>query len=122
MMVGMATQLRFVTLDCANSTTMAEFWASVLGWEIEAADEWGAVVHSTEPTTPGLFLQPVPEPKSTKNRMHLDIWVDDYESELARVLRLGARATSHGTTPDGRRFSILADPEGNEFCLVATAA
>ena len=62
----------------------------------------------------------MPEPKSTKNRMHLDLRVDDLDEEVERVEAFGARRlTDDPFDEDGYRWHILADPEGNEFCVVA---
>jgi predicted enzyme related to lactoylglutathione lyase len=60
----------------------------------------------------------VPEPKQAKNRMHLDLWVADIEAEAQRLVRLGARRQSVKPVEElGSRWIVMADPEGNEFCL-----
>jgi hypothetical protein len=82
----MNVALRFITLDYLSSSRLAGFWAAALGSAVVADEEWGAVVQSADLTVPGLYLQPVPEPKSTKNRMHLDLWVDRRGPGGQRVL------------------------------------
>ncbi len=113
----MPGDLRYLTLDCSDSARLAAFWSAALGWPILADEEWGAVVGGSEPGRPGLYLQPVPEPKVGKNRMHLDIWTADYEPERDRLIGLGATEVRRATSDDGRPFSVMADPEGNEFCV-----
>ena len=68
---------------------------------------------------PTLVLQRVPEPKTVKNRMHLDVFSDDFDADLVRLTDLGAAVvTPVHVEPDGMRLTVLADPEGNEFCLL----
>jgi predicted enzyme related to lactoylglutathione lyase len=65
-----------------------------------------------------VLLQRVPEPKQAKNRMHLDLWVPDIEAEARRLVALGARRQSAKPVEElGSRWIVMADPEGNEFCL-----
>ena len=74
-----------------------------------------------EPYAGGLTIafQRVPEAKTTKNRMHLDIWSDDIEGDTTRLVGLGASAAGGVIEDELGRFQVLRDPEGNEFCLVA---
>jgi predicted enzyme related to lactoylglutathione lyase len=72
-----------------------------------------------EHTHPGLVFVPVPESKSVKNRLHLDLAPDDRDAEVARLEGLGARRVQVGQTPDNS-WVVLADPEGNEFCVLST--
>jgi predicted enzyme related to lactoylglutathione lyase len=119
MRVDMTVHLRYMTLDCRDSARLARFWSAALGWRLDADEEWGAVLEPPDGGLPGLYLQPVPEPKAGKNRLHLDLWVDDLEAERERLLELGAREQSRSHSEDGRPFSIMGDPEDNEFCVVA---
>ena len=107
-----------VTIDCADPGALAEFWATVRGTEIE----WSAgdgphymdlkAVHGG----PRLRFQRVPEKKSAKNRLHLDLLAADLEAAVARVEALGGRRA--GTFDEyGFEWIVLADPEGNEFCI-----
>lgn len=106
-----------VTVDCHDLPSQARFWAEVLDWKIlyEADDE--IVVGAHEHALPGLCFVPVPESKTVKNRLHLDLTPDDQEAEVARILALGARRIDLGQGP-GATWVTLADPEGNEFCVL----
>ena len=66
---------------------------------------------------PGLVFAPVPEAKTIKNRLHFDLVPDDRDAEVDRLLALGA-ATPTSASPVTRRWVVLADPEGNEFCVL----
>jgi predicted enzyme related to lactoylglutathione lyase len=110
-----------ITIDCADPMRLAGFWAEVLGTEIESAV--GDTTHYVDlfpvPGVPILRFQRVPEPKSVKNRLHLDVSVEDLDEALARVERIGGRAISEQTLAEyGYDWRVVADPEGNEFCLV----
>jgi hypothetical protein len=110
-----------ITYDCADARAQAAFWAAVTGGEAQERDgtpghvEW--VVMPASPGTPRLYFTTVPEPKAVKNRVHLDLLPpgDDQQAEVARLTRLGARAA--GGQPPDAAWIIMADPEGNEFCL-----
>ena len=109
-----------ITFDCADARAQALFWAAVTGWPAQERDATpGHVEYAVVPpgeSTPRLYFTTVPEPKAGKNRVHLDlIPPDDPKAELARLLGLGA--TVAGSQPPGAGWVILADPEGNEFCL-----
>lgn len=106
-----------VTLDCADAQALASFWNAVLGWEIAYSADDGAYL--ANPSGPGLFLQPVPEPKRAKNRAHLDLTSADYPRDLAAAREAGATVVAERDAPDGRPYAVLADPEGNEFCLLS---
>src|SRR6185437_7694706 len=109
-----------ITFDCADARAQAMFWAAVTGWDAQEKDatpghvEYAVV--SPSDGTPRLYFTTVPEPKTTKNRVHLDILPSgDQQAELDRLLGLGA--TVRGGQPPDAGWIILADPEGNEFCL-----
>ena len=116
-----------VTFDCRAPVPVARFWAEVTGWPLRQHDDTpGHEEYSVSPPTwdpeslsggPRLYFVQVPEPKQVKNRLHLDIFPDDTSQadELARLTRLGA--TVVGGQPKDAGWIILADPEGNEFCL-----
>ncbi len=110
-------KLSEVVIDCLDCDRLAEFWSKVLGGIPEReSDEWVALRTPDGATT--VSFQRVPESKSGKNRVHLDIAVDDLEAAAARCVEWGA------TRLDGPRgdslgdFIVLCDPEGNEFCVV----
>jgi predicted enzyme related to lactoylglutathione lyase len=111
-----------IVLDCNDLDRMAEFWAAALGY---------VRMHTQEPYTSveppegehgvELLLQRVPErkQKKTKNRLHLDIRVPDLDAEVERLTALGANVlTSEPVVEFGWGWHILADPEGNEFCVL----
>jgi predicted enzyme related to lactoylglutathione lyase len=104
-----------LTLDCVELDTTAAFWQATLGYVRENTIEDRYVTLTGE--GPTLTLQRVPEPKHGKNRMHMDLLVDDLDAEVARLHALGATTVSGGPRQEfGQRWFVLADPEGNEFC------
>lgn len=108
-----------VTIDCHDPARLAAFWRDVVGGEIDArtvSDDWVAL--RDVPVLGNLGFQKVPEGKSVKNRVHLDIEVDDIAEATPRVVALGA--TDSGSTVDEStgQFRVFRDPEGNEFCLI----
>jgi predicted enzyme related to lactoylglutathione lyase len=107
-----------LVLDCADPETLAEFWAPALGYvNLGSAGPYVALFPDGRPG-PKLLLQRVDEAKAGKNRMHLDIEVPDIETEAERLVRLGARRVSDGPmTEHGSTWLLMADPEGNEFCV-----
>lgn len=105
-----------LTLDCTDLQTTAMFWRAALGYDAEGVIEGRYV--SLAGDGPGLTLQQVAEPKMAKNRMHLDLLVADVEAEVARLQTLGAtRVTPTAREEFGQTWFVLADPEGNEFCV-----
>ncbi|MFC1431485.1 VOC family protein [Streptacidiphilus sp. N1-3] len=110
-----------VSYDAAQPATIAEFWAQALGRKLsDGASADFAAIAATDPATSGPFLMfhRVPEGKTVKNRLHLDLSTADPDAETQRLLALGATRLSD-TTEDGRiRWTTFADPEGNEFDLV----
>lgn len=109
-----------VCIDCLDPEALAPFWQELLGYE--RGEAWGPYVELRDPTRrlPNLLLQRVPESKTVKNRLHLDIYTHEAEEVLARALELGAspsgerRMASDGS---GGWFQVLLDPVGNEFCV-----
>lgn len=125
-------QLRDIVFDCERAAPLARFWASVLdGYSVAPYDDGelqrlrdrGITSPDEDPTVlvehpgagPRLWFQTVPEPKATKNRVHLDLSCGDFDSELERLRRLGA--VMAGDQPN-ESLVVLVDPEGNEFCLL----
>jgi predicted enzyme related to lactoylglutathione lyase len=107
-----------LVLDCADPDKLARFWGPALGYtNVGAAGNYVLLLPS-DPRKPKLLLQAVPEAKVTKNRVHFDIETPDIDAEATRLEGLGA----HRLEPDprdehGNRWLVLADPEGNEFCV-----
>jgi hypothetical protein len=140
----MATDFQ-VVVDCAAPHELADWWAEALGWQVEAQDEafirrmidagyatedqttthrgalvWreGAAINSPDPDRPRVLFQQVPEGKTVKNRMHLDLRVgaERREAEVARLVAAGAKEL-HRASQGPHEWATLADPEGNEFCV-----
>ena len=110
-------QLRHVTIDCSDSSRLAQFWAAALGWSVAHDQGDGALLTDANAGYPQLYLQPVPEPKTGKNRAHVDLEAGDFENEVERLCALGAVVISRRSSPDGARSAVMEDPEGNEFCM-----
>jgi predicted enzyme related to lactoylglutathione lyase len=107
-----------LVLDCAEPQTLAEFWREALGYRTHFTYESIVVLVPEDGTGPPLVLQRVPEPKSAKNRMHVDIVADEIEPVVERLEGLGAQRVHDGVrTAGGARWISMADPAGNEFCV-----
>lgn len=107
-------------LDCADATRLAAFWSAALGYAPGEPVEQFVVLRPDAPgdTRPHLILQQVPEPRSGKNRMHLDLHAAELQDEMARLIALGARKVQEAPNCLGTYcWYLMADPEGNEFCL-----
>ncbi len=106
-----------LTFDAADPARLGAFWAAVLRRPVRPgrALPQAAVIDADSSGPTWLFL-PVPEPKTAKNRFHPDLHTADLEEEVARVTALGARVLARHDSPG--RWVVLAEPEGNEFCLV----
>ncbi|MBC6449580.1 VOC family protein [Actinokineospora xionganensis] len=119
----MASTIHNITFDCADPYTLALWWSEVVNRPIQKEDEPGdpeAMIHfDNGPTL--LFIR-VPEGKSVKNRVHLDLCPDDTrDAEVERLLGHGASLVTDHRRPDGTGWVLLADPEGNEFCVERSA-
>jgi predicted enzyme related to lactoylglutathione lyase len=118
--------IRHVTFDCADPMALAVFWAEVTGWPVDAESEPGDAeigVMAPEPLPMLLFIR-VPEAKSVKNRVHLDIGplAGTRDEEVERLTGLGGRVVADHRTREGRGWIVMADPEGNEFCVETSDA
>ncbi len=116
----MSASIYSITLDCHNGATLAEFWAQVLGRDVdpEPNDFFASIGRANADGKPVMMFIQVPEEKSTKNRVHLDLETDDRESEVARFVGLGAAIQSEHDQW-GTQWTTLTDPEGNEFCIAS---
>jgi hypothetical protein len=105
-----------LAVDCAQPAELARWWSRLLGGRVEV-DADGATLHG-----PGLAIDfaRVPEAKTVKNRLHLDLHSTDLAAATAQALALGA--TRADDIYDGGRWQVLRDPEGNEFCLLRPRA
>ena len=117
-----------VTIDCSDPLLLADFWQEAIGFGERAGDGEPYVIlwdAGGGATLNVLALQRVPEPKTCKLRVHLDLLARDLESEVARLEALGATMLTLPTESDsssGFRVAVLADPEGGEFCVVSPLA
>ncbi len=133
-----------MVVDAQDPHTLADWWAAALGWQVEPSDEelirrlvaagqaaetdtlvhngvlvWrvGAAIRDPDhPDRPRVLFQAVPEPKSGKNRVHLDIRTDDREAAAQRLTEAGATEL-HRASQGPFSWITMADPEGNEFCV-----
>ena len=116
----MPSRICAIALDAVRPDVVAEFWCQVLGWSVVAREEDGVTIGADDGSWPVIDVFAVPEQKVTKNRLHLDLRSDGTSTalELQRLLDLGARPADVGQDP-ASPWVVLADPEGNEFCLLA---
>lgn len=105
-----------IVIDCVAPERLAEFWAAALGYDKVGWFDPYFLLVSPVAGLPPVVLQQVPEPKTTKTRVHFDIRTDDIDSEAQRLERLGATRVDVGQT-GGEAWIPMADPEGNEFCV-----
>ncbi|MBE3001242.1 VOC family protein [Nocardiopsis sp. HNM0947] len=106
-------------LDTCDLQGAARFWSAALGMRAAERDHSPYLTLSDpEGRFPPLLLQQVPEPKQGKNRMHLDLHVEDARAETERLTGLGARVLRPFFEEEGYLLVVLADPEGNEFCVI----
>ncbi|GAA1081942.1 VOC family protein [Tsukamurella spumae] len=114
----MALTLQMINLDCADVAGQAAFWSQALGVPVDENDgnAFMRTVGYQSPALPRMMFLKVPEGKTVKNRMHLDLHADDRAAEVARLVALGA---THLRDHDewGVQWAVLTDPEGNEFCI-----
>ena len=123
----MTSKFTELSIDCADPHGLARFWCAVLGYEVlDDEDGFVSIGPPAEggqrpgPVPPTLLFAPVPEGKTVKNRLHLDVNPTDrdQDEEVRRLLELGAR---HADVGQGEvSWVVLADPEGNEFCVLST--
>ena len=132
----MAVRWYSIVVDCADVAVQARWWAEVLEWRVvyEAEDEVVVVPPRAldeslqiplDEQGPGMVFIPVPEGKSVKNRLHIDLAPgpnDDHEAEVARLEELGATRVNIGQDESKVPWVVMADPEGNEFCVLTPRA
>lgn len=114
----MAIAIGSVVIDCNDLAAMMAFWRAALHYvpRDPPEDDW-VTLRDPRGGGPNVSLQRVPEPRVGKNRLHLDLYTLDQVGEVERLLGLGA--TRHPRTPEpGEDFVVLADPEGNLFCVI----
>ena len=122
----MTARISHTSIDSRDAYAQASFWSEVLGYDPADPNEPGheeCLILAPDGGQRLLFIE-VPEPKQVKNRLHLDLRPvsGTRDEELPRLLRLGARQVADRRRPDGSGWVVLADPEGNEFCLLRSDA
>ena len=117
----MACRFTELIVDARDPEALARFWGDVLGWEVGEPRGELAWLKPPSPAVPLIVFVPVPEGKSSKNRVHIDVSATDRsrDEEVERVLALGARRADVGQGEDVS-WVVLADPEGNEFCVLGS--
>jgi hypothetical protein len=119
-------EIHEITFDAVNPHELAQFWASLLERETCPGDMPAddSVLVVARPGQPGLLFLRVPDGKSAKNRVHFDLWptLARRDEQVERALGLGATPLSDQRRPDGSGWVVLADPEGNEFCIGSSAS
>jgi hypothetical protein len=121
----MASLVRHVTIDCADAYRLGGFWAGVLDASLAEDDQPGDPEALVEAVGISVLFVSVPEPKTAKNRVHLDLQPQDRtrDEEVERILALGATVVADHRSRDGSAgWVTLADLEGNEFCVERSAA
>jgi predicted enzyme related to lactoylglutathione lyase len=120
----MPVRLHHVVVDAHDLRSLAEFWAEALGWRVLSAREREVVVGASVDAPVGLCFMPAGSTRKTvKNRVHLDLTTsaEDRHAEIERLIGLGARRVDVGQSGE-ESWDVLADPEGNEFCVVRPKA
>ncbi|CAI7974527.1 Glyoxalase [Frankia sp. Hr75.2] len=114
----MAARWFSVVVDCDDPVALAEWWATVLGFRVVYRNEREVDIAADAASFPGLVFLRAPDRKRSKNRLHLDLNPDDQAAEVARLLEFGATRVDVGQG-DSVDWVVMADPEGNEFCVLA---
>jgi catechol 2,3-dioxygenase-like lactoylglutathione lyase family enzyme len=119
----MVVRIRTITFDCADPFRLAEFWSQVTGYTEDPqngnAPEHPEALLVSPDGAPALLFIAVPEPRTVKNRVHLDLGsaTGTRDGEVERLLGVGATLVGDHRTEEGLGWVVLADPEGNEFCI-----
>jgi predicted enzyme related to lactoylglutathione lyase len=113
----MASVFAELCVDCADHRALATFWRDVLEWDLTEEDDYWYIQHP-KGWSPVILFVPVPEGKTVKNRLHIDVSPSDrgQDEEVERIIELGARRIDIGQ--GDVTWVVLADPEGNEFCVL----
>jgi predicted enzyme related to lactoylglutathione lyase len=108
-----------VVIDCADHAAVVPFWEAALGWASSPINDQFVLLRAPADQAAGfdILFQQVPEPKVGKNRAHIDFDAADVDAEVARLVGLGGSKLAEHSLGGGFRWTIVADPEGNEFCV-----
>ena len=112
-------RLHWIVIDTVDPERIAPFWCALLGVQERGWFGEDYLMLTTDGGAPPVAFQRVPESKSVKNRLHVDLEVDDLDRAFAKIAAFGGSAISDILQmPGGYRWRVMADPEGNEFCIV----
>ena len=112
-------RLHWIVIDTVDPARIAPFWCALLGVRERGWFGEDYLMLTTDGGAPPVAFQRVPEAKSVKNRLHVDLAVDDLDGAFAQIVAFGGSAVSDILEmPGGYRWRVMADPEGNEFCIV----
>jgi predicted enzyme related to lactoylglutathione lyase len=114
----MSSQWEQVVVDAEDPPRLARWWAKALGYVLVHEEPGEVEIRRSSDVMPGLLFLSVAEPKKVKNRLHIDLRPDDQEAEVERLVDMGARPADIGQGDVS--WVVLADPEGNEFCVLAS--
>jgi predicted enzyme related to lactoylglutathione lyase len=116
---GMPVRLHHIVVDAHDLPGLARFWTQALGWKVVSERENEIVIGTDENAPAGMCYIPVTDPKTVKNHVYLDLTSSaaDRDQEIDRLIAPGARRAGIGQT-GAESWTVLADPEGNEFCVV----
>jgi predicted enzyme related to lactoylglutathione lyase len=122
----MTLRIQCLVIDCHDPRAVAGFWEAALGWRRTHDNDEQVVLEPPagspeDGVSPDLLFVPVPDPTPGKNRLHLDLRPEDQDAEVERLIGLGATRASVGQSSDVS-WVVLADPEGNEFCVLRALA
>src|SRR5438067_1992437 len=117
----MTLRIECVDIDCHDAEALARFWMDALGYEEAWRDKGEIAIRAKDGSGSELLFLEVPDDKVVKNRLHLDLRPDDQAAEVARLESLGATRVDIGQQPDVK-WVVLADPEGNEFCVLRSSS
>lgn len=109
----MRVSIRNIGIDTNDLSRATNFWQSVTGYEVGSSSDSDTYLTDPAKSSPGVSLLVVPEPKTGKNRLHIDLYTDDLAGEVTRIRQLGASEVQRF---DG--WTVLADPDGNQFCVI----
>lgn len=117
-------RIQCITIDCVNPRALADFWAAALDWKITFEDENEVALELLDGSPevgriPDILFIKNPDRKSAKNRLHLDLRPLNQDAEVSRLESLGAKRIEIGQSDDSdTSWVVMADPEGNEFCVL----
>jgi predicted enzyme related to lactoylglutathione lyase len=112
----MSLTVETITFDCTDPDALAQWWANAVGGDVNAVAP-GEFVILQRPDGPKLAFQKVPDPTPGKNRVHVDFTAADLDAEVERLVKAGAVETGRHSFGDDFRWVVLADPDGNAFCV-----